>query len=135
MATLSSVVGFLLVTLTKLVLLAVVCYIALFGVYGSYPEWFGHREFYVRCKKLQPGMTLEQARLQMAAFLEVGRTWPPPDDTLHAGLMTASAVDVPETAAEHGSRIIFIPDAKNFADWCIVYPQADVVARVEISPD
>ena len=134
MATLRSVVGILLVALTAIVLSLVVGFLALSWVYGSYPEWFGHREFYVRCKKIQPGMTLEQARLQMATFPEVGRTWQPPD-SLPAGLMTAMAVGVPETASEHRSRIIFIPDAKNIADWCIVYPQANVVARVEISPD
>lgn len=103
-------------------------------VYGSFPEYFGHYRFYTACKSLRPGMKLEEARAAMAPFLEVGRTWQPPDE-LPAGLMTATAMGVAETAAEHGSRILFIPDARDFADWCIVYPSGGKVVRVDFSPD
>ena len=40
-----------------------------------------------------------------------------------------------ETAGEHGSRLLFIPDAKNAADWCMVYPKGELVSRVEWSAD
>jgi hypothetical protein len=103
-------------------------------LYGSFPEYFGHYRFYTTCKSLRPGMKLDEARVAMAPFLEVGRTWQPSDE-LPAGLMTATAMDVAETAAEHNSRILFIPDARNFADWCIIYPSGGKVVRVDFSPD
>lgn len=103
-------------------------------LYGYFPEYFGHYRFYTTCKSLRPGMTLHEVRRAMAPALEVGRTWQPQDE-LHAGLMTATAMGVAETAAEHNARILFISDAKNFADWCIVYPENGKVARVDFSPD
>jgi hypothetical protein len=102
--------------------------------YIKFPEFFGHYHFYTSCKSLRPGMTLEEVRIAMAPALEVGRTWQPPD-ALPAGLMSATAMGVDETAAEHNLRILFIPNAKDFADWCIVYPENGKVARVDISPD
>lgn len=121
----------------------VICGMALLGMlfllgspflYSYFPEYFGHYRFYTTCKRLRPGMKLDEARAAMAPFLEVGRTWQPPDE-LPGGLMNATAMGVAETAAEHGSRILFIPDAKNFADWCIVYPSGGNVAKVDFSPD
>jgi hypothetical protein len=102
-------------------------------IYPFFPEYFGHYRFYTTCKSLRPGMTLDEARTAMAPFLEVGRNWQPPG--LPAGLMTATAMGVDESAAEHNSRILFIPDARNFADWCIVYPENGKVVRVDFSPD
>jgi hypothetical protein len=102
--------------------------------YSYFPEYFGHYRFYTTCKSLKPGMTLAEARTAMATFLEVDRSWKPSDE-LPAGLMTATAMGVPENAVQHNSRILFIPDAKNFADWCIVYPEGGKIVRVDISPD
>lgn len=103
-------------------------------VYPYFPEYFGHYRFYRTCKSLRPGMTIGEARMAMAPFLEVGRTWRPPKK-LPGGLMAAIAMGVPETATEHRSRILFIPDARNIADWCIVYPKNGTIARVDFSPD
>jgi len=116
------------------VLLGILSLGACLVVYPAFPEYFGHYRFYRTCKSLTPGMTLDEARTAMAPFLEVGRTWHPPNK-LPAGIMDATAMGVDETAAEHGSRILFIPDARNIADWCIVYPESGKVRRVDFSPD
>jgi hypothetical protein len=113
--------------------LLVVAYAVLFYTYSAYPELFTHREFYLACKSIEPGTPLSEARATMARYLEPGRTWQP-SETLPAGLFGAQT-DHRESTGEHKSRILFIPDAKNIADWCLVYPDGDVVSRVELSPD
>jgi hypothetical protein len=103
-------------------------------LYPYFPEYFGHYRFYTTCKSLRPGMTMGEARAAMAPFLEVGRTWQPRDE-LHAGIMGSTAMGVAETRTEHNSRILFIPDARNISDWCMVYPERGTIARVDFSPD
>lgn len=122
---------FLAVILTPV--LAVVAYVVLFFAYLEYPELFSHREFYLACKSIEPGTPLSEARVTMARYLEPGRTWQPPG-TLPAGIFGAQT-EHRESTGEHKSRILFIPDAKNIADWCLVYPDGEVVGRVELSPD
>src|SRR5918999_280648 len=102
---------------------------ALFLVYPYFPEYFGHYRFYKTCKSLKPGMTLDEARMAMAPFLEVGRAWQPPKKL--PGELMASLMEVPEIAAEHRSRIFFIPDARNTSDRCIVSPKNGTIARVD----
>jgi hypothetical protein len=116
------------------VLLGILWMGSLLVLYPYFPEYFGHYKFYTTCKSLKPGMTMDEARTAMALFLEVDKSWQP-SDKLPAGLMTATAMGVPENAVQHNSRILFIPDAKNFADWCIVYPESGKIVRVDISPD
>lgn len=119
------------VVLAPVVLVA--AYVLFLVTYSYYPELFFHREFYLACKSIRPGVSVSSARTTMSGFLEVGRTWQPPA-TLPAGIFGA-ATEHSETAREHDSRLLFIPDAKNVADWCMVYPKGEVVARVEFSPD
>src|SRR6185295_8060767 len=98
-------------------------------IYPAFPEYFGHYRFYRTCKSLRPGTTLQDARTAMAPFLEVGTKWKPPGD-IPAGIMSATVMRVDETRKEHDSRVLFIPDARNIADWCIVYPENGKVRRV-----
>ncbi len=113
--------------------LAVGAYVVLFFTYVEYPELFSHREFYLACKSIEPGTPLSEARATMARYLEPGRTWQP-SETLPAGLFGAQTEHA-ESAGERKSRILFIPDARNIADWCLVYPDGEVVGRVEVSAD
>ncbi|HEV7672285.1 MAG TPA: hypothetical protein VGS22_27520 [Thermoanaerobaculia bacterium] len=108
-------------------------YVVFLVTYSYYPELFFHREFYLACKSIRPGVTISAARTTMSGFLEVGRTWQPPA-TLPAGIFGAWTEHA-ESPREHDARLLFIPDGKNAADWCIVYPKGEVVARVEWSPD
>jgi hypothetical protein len=101
-------------------------------VYGYFPEYFGHYRFYTTCKRLSPGMTLDEARTAMAPFLEAGRTWWPPKKH-YAGLLIPAIIAAEKAPDDHS--ILFIPDARNSNDWCIVYPENEKIVRVDFSPD
>ena len=95
-------------------------------------RWNDLKAFYVDCRDLRRGMPVADARARMARYIEVGRTG------IIAGnpdLSNATAAGITESEVEHRSRMIFIPSEDHGADWCLVYPERDRVARVEISPD
>ena len=105
-------------------------------VYERFPELFGHYRFYRSCKNLSAGTTVSAARTAMSGFLEVGRTFHPAPG-IETELMGATVPEVHESPHEHATRLLFIPDAQNGADWCIVYLDASGsrIARIEIAPD
>lgn len=104
--------------------------------YAHFPELFGHFDFYRTCKSLDAGMSIADARAKMSAFPEVGRTLPPPAGPAR-GFLGARVPGVSETKREHATRLLFVPNPRELADWCIVYLDASgsTVTRVEISPD
>ena len=108
-------------------------YLIPFYFYPNFPEYFGYYDFYTNCKKIKEGMSLSEVKTQMKSFIEVGKSWQTTDES-QAWLMSAT-FNSSETKADHNSRIIFIPDNKNLADWCIVYPSGNVVSHIEISAD
>jgi len=117
------------------IVISLVLFVGQTILYYTFPEWIGpHHEFYRTCKSIGTGSTIEEARDAMKGYLEVGRTWQPPAQ-LPAGIFGATVQGVGESRVEHESRILFIPDGKNLADWCLVYPERGRVARVEVSPD
>lgn len=99
-------------------------------------RWNELKAFYIDCTDVRPGMTLTEARSRMFRYVEAGRTGiQVGDGTLDHRLPGATVVGVAETDAEHATRILFIPSQQHGADWCLIYPDGDRVARVEIAPD
>jgi hypothetical protein len=115
--------------------LVVTLYIVWMLAYWTFPEWVSpHRQFFQTCKHIPTGATVEEARAAMNRYLEVGRTWNPPA-SLPSGIFGSAIQGVRESRSEAQTRILFIPDAKNMADWCLLYPRQGRIVRVEISPD
>jgi hypothetical protein len=103
--------------------------------YWAIPEWVSeHRAFFRKCRSVPRGATVEEARAAMVGYLEVGRNWTPPPG-MPAGIFGATIQGVAETRNEVETRLLFIPDAKNVADWCLLYPEKGRIVRVETSPD
>jgi len=121
------------VTTLVLVTLAL---IAVPTLYGHFPELFGHFRFYRTCKALNRGMSVADARAKMGAFLEVGRSYHA-KSPIEGAFFEAAVLGMRESPRERTTRLLFIPNAKEGADWCIVYadPTGTKVERVEISPD
>jgi hypothetical protein len=116
-------------------LISFVLYFGSFLAYLRFPEWLSsHREFYRTCKSIRTGATVEEARTAMRRYLEPGRGWSPPA-TLPAGIFGATSRGMRESRAEDERRIVFIPDADDIADWCVVYPEKGKVVRVAVAPD
>jgi hypothetical protein len=89
-------------------------------------RWNTLKSFYIDCAQLRPGMTLTAARQIMATYVEVERP---------TGTYAAYMPGVAETPEEHNSRLIFIPEGTDSADWCVVYPEGEQIKAVVISPD
>jgi hypothetical protein len=89
-------------------------------------RWNTLKSFYLDCSHLQPGMALAAARQVMAPYVEA-------DDT--TGVFSSYMPGVVETPAEHNTRILFIPQGSDSADWCVVYPEGQQIKAVVISPD
>jgi hypothetical protein len=89
-------------------------------------RWNTLKSFYIDCANIQRGMTLAAARQVMAPYMETDNT---------TGVFSAYMPEAPETPTEHSTRILFIPDAANTAEWCVIYPQGEQVQAVVISPD
>lgn len=116
-------------------LISFVLYFGSFLAYLRFPERFSsHREFYRTCKGIPAGATVEEARTAMRRYLEVGRTYSLPGH-LPAGIFGATIQGLRDSRSENETRVLFIPDADNVADWCVVYPRQGRVARVEVAPD
>jgi hypothetical protein len=116
-------------------LLSFVLYFGTFFAYLRFPEWFSaHREFYRTCKSLHPGMTVDQARFTMRRYVETGRRSSPAAVPM-VGFVGASLPRKPEVRREGEDRIVFLPDADDIADWCVVYPERGKVLRVVVAPD
>lgn len=125
----------MLIGLATAVGLAVTLYVVWAVAYWTFPEWVSpHRRFFQTCRRIPAGATVEAARRAMRPYLEVGRTWNPPP-AIPAGIFGSAIQGVRESRSEAETRILFIPDAKNVADWCVLYPRQGRIVRVEISPD
>ena len=122
------------IALGVVLLLAVLAVPTMQQLYLRFPELFGHHDFYIRCKALKAGAPLARARQDMARYLEVGRTWSPPQE-LQQTVFSATVLGSAEPKADQETRSIFVPNRVDVADWCIVYSRDGVIARVELSPD
>ena len=89
-------------------------------------RWSTLKSFYIDCARLQPGMTLTEARQVMTPYMEVDHA---------SDIFSAYIPGVQETPVEHSTRLLFIPTEADSADWCVVYPEAQRVKAVVISPD
>ena len=103
------------------------CVFYLIYVYPKYPEYFGNYSFYTNCKELRQGMTVADARERMRSYVEATQ--------LNLPSLFAAKFDNNETSDEYKNRLIFVPDKRKVADWCIVYTNGKNVLRVAISPD
>lgn len=128
----AAVVPFARVWRNTALLCSAIIFVVVMGL--SFVRWNNLKSFYIDAYSLSAEMTMDEVRTRMAPYLEVGRS-DTSDVLAPADIFTASPLGVDETAAEHESRIIFIPDDENFADWCIVYADDGIVNRVEIHPD
>ena len=106
--------------LSLVVILCGSAFVSLPLVLRYFPEYFGNHDFWVACKAVKPGMSEQEVRSHMAAFLYDGRMCP---------------VTPPGRRSEHRSCINFIPGLQYDADFCDVVFDAGKVTRVVLSPD
>jgi len=88
-------------------------------------RWNFLKSFYADCESLHPGMTMAEARAVMAPY----------GGDLPAWFAGARMAGVAESAEERSARVLVIPSPAYSADWCVLYPSGDRLARVVISPD
>jgi len=88
-------------------------------------RWNLLKSFYLDCKALEPGISFADALARMSAYNGSPPEW----------MAGAAMVGVRESSAEHSERVIIIPSPAHSADWCILYPEREQLARVEIHPD
>lgn len=87
--------------------------------------------FFIDCRRVGPGMSVNEARDILRPYLEVGPQYPRHPSEFFAAATSGGS----ETREERASRIIFIPDKTRPADWCVVYPSSDRVRRTFVDPD
>ena len=88
-------------------------------------RWNLLKSFYVDCDALKPGIAFADALARMSAYDGHPPEW----------MAGATMQGVQESPAERTDRVIIIPSALHSADWCILYPEEERLARVEIHPD
>lgn len=103
----------------------------LIQLYPEYPEYFGNYSFYTSCKEIKQGMSISDVKNRMKSYVEATSLL---SDSNIAWLMTAN-FDNKETKDEYKNRLIFVPNKRHVADWCVVYTNGKKVTRVAISPD
>ena len=89
-------------------------------------------DFYTDCESITSNNYLAKVDSIMNDYLLIGRDFRP-DRKQSQYFKNTYIKHARESSKDRRSRIIFVPDDQHLEDWCVIYPDKNMVGRVAIS--